>query len=403
MNKDLLVKVLSIQSGINEDSAINKFIFEYLSGMDGVSVSTDSYGNIYAKKGEGKNGYKCMVSHTDTVHTICKNRKIYLFEDTLFAMASSNSRYRESDIVQVGVGGDDKCGVYACIQAMSDFDDIKTVFFRFEETGCNGSNNSDMKFFDDCNFVFQLDRRGSGDFITFTNGVECASAKFIEDSKSIYTDFGFSHIGGVSTDIGALKKKGLKVSAANISSGYYDPHSSFETVNIKALENSYNMVSEFFNKFGNVRYDHERTVYKLTSGVTQMKRKVKNVLSSNFFTRALDSLNGVVVEYESTFNKFVEIGNSGYYDLISDEYIEVDGAVCPECGCIGSVSYITHDNYAYCGEKDCYSEIEDDGEIIRKIELTDNGIVYVKSRVLNKWIKKSSAVYSVDLESYIKK
>ena len=62
MNKDLLVKVLSIQSGINEDSAINKFIFEYLSGMDGVSVSTDSYGNIYAKKGEGKNGYKCMVS-----------------------------------------------------------------------------------------------------------------------------------------------------------------------------------------------------------------------------------------------------------------------------------------------------------------------------------------------------
>jgi putative aminopeptidase FrvX len=409
INKDLLIKVLSIQSTVKEDKLINEFIEKYLSKIDGVSIEKDSFGNIYATKGSGENGYKCIVSHTDTVHQMCKNRKIYIFEDTLFAIAEKErTAYNQSDICQVGVGGDDKCGVYACLQAMSDFDNIKSVFFRFEETGCNGSSAANMKFFKDCNMVLQLDRKGSSDFITHTNGLTIASDKFKKDSSEIYTKYGFSPNYGTSTDVGALKRNGLEVSAANISSGYFEPHSGFETVNIKVLDNTYLMISDIFNTMGNTRYDHKKEVvtyipssrYALPAGKSKRKNKV---LESNFFTRTLLKMNAVEVSGKEQSLMFEEILESGYYNLIRDEYIEVEKAVCPECGKIGDIAYMTYDNFTFCNEKECNAEIEDYGEIIKNIELEDNGTIYVLCRLYNRWIKKSDAVYVESIESYIKK
>ena len=100
---------------------------------------------------------------------------------------------------------------------------------------------------------------------------------------------------------------------------------------------------------------------------------------------------------------FEEILDSGYYNLIRDEYIEVEKAVCPECGKIGDIAYMTYDNFTFCNEKECNAEIEDDGEIIKNIELEDNGTIYVLCRLYNRWIKKSDAVYVESIESYIKK
>ena len=66
---------------------------------------------------------------------------------------------------------------------MREFDNIKSVFFRFEETGMNGSSNANMDFFEDCNFVVQCDRKGSTDFITHTNGIKTASTEFLMGCK----------------------------------------------------------------------------------------------------------------------------------------------------------------------------------------------------------------------------
>ncbi len=61
-----------------------------------------------------------------------------------------------------GIGGDDKVGVYTCLNALfqEGIESVKVSFFRNEEIGCIGSKAADMKWFEDVNWVCQLDRRG---------------------------------------------------------------------------------------------------------------------------------------------------------------------------------------------------------------------------------------------------
>ena len=46
---------------------------------------------------------------------------------------------------------------------------MKVVFFREEETGCKGSSEAVMSFFDDVRFVIQPDRKGNSDPVSYTH------------------------------------------------------------------------------------------------------------------------------------------------------------------------------------------------------------------------------------------
>jgi putative aminopeptidase FrvX len=46
-----------------------------------------------------------------------------------------------------GIGGDDKCGVYACLELLKELPNLKAAFFVSEETGCHGSKKADPNFF----------------------------------------------------------------------------------------------------------------------------------------------------------------------------------------------------------------------------------------------------------------
>jgi hypothetical protein len=56
-----------------------------------------------------------------------------------------------------GIGGDDKCGVFACLTLLKELPNLKAAFFVSEETGCHGSRMADSKFFKNVGYGIQFD------------------------------------------------------------------------------------------------------------------------------------------------------------------------------------------------------------------------------------------------------
>ena len=108
---------------------------------------------------------------------------------------------------------------------------MKVAFFQDEEVGCQGSKQCDIKFFQDCTFIFQGDRNHKkNDFINRTNGINVMTPEFMEASKPIMEKFGYAHNTGSITDVGALLIGGAGCCAANIACGYHNAHRDTEIV-----------------------------------------------------------------------------------------------------------------------------------------------------------------------------
>lgn len=242
----LLKKLYEISSPSGKEQVMRSFIKSLLSGMK-VNFTEDKVGNIYATKGESDT-YPCIVCHTDEVHKHhAKGFCVVEANGIIFGLD-------KDDMTFEGIGADDKNGIWVCLKALNDFDVLKCAFFVSEEVGCIGSSNADMAFFNDCRFVLQCDRRGNNDFIINASGTELCSAEFVE-AIGIH-NFGYEVERGLMTDVMTLKDNGLKVSACNISCGYYNPHSSNEITNIADLRNCYALVSHIITTLTDV-YPHE--------------------------------------------------------------------------------------------------------------------------------------------------
>lgn len=191
------------------------FITSYLDHID-VDYWTDELGNIYATKGAAEH-YPCLVAHTDEVHRNKPKgyRPINFKGEVVFGY----DIYRKNF---VGIGADDKNGIWICLKMLKRATALKCVFFVQEEVGRIGSGRCDMSFFDDCRFVLQCDRKGDSDFITSIDGTDLCSDEFLTDALG--RSYGYSQGYGLVTDVYTLKRRGLKVSCANISCGYYNPH-----------------------------------------------------------------------------------------------------------------------------------------------------------------------------------
>ena len=202
---------------------MRKFVKWYIrTNIPEATITTDQIGNIYVTKGEADT-YPCLAAHLDQVQRLhSKDFEAIETRDIIIGFSRKNKR-------QEGLGADDKVGVWINLKCLLKFDHLKAVFFVGEETGCVGSGKCDMTFFDDCRFVIQCDRRNGNDLITTIGGwTQLCSPEFIKD---IHPElFGYKEEQGLITDVGELKERGLKVSAINLSCGYYEPHTDREFV-----------------------------------------------------------------------------------------------------------------------------------------------------------------------------
>lgn len=228
-NKELLLQTVNVQTCSEDETRMVQYIKDFLN-FSRIPYTVDKVGNILATKGNA-DLYKCVACHMDTVHDIYDGWQVHEDGGILSASAIINGSRQ-----QVGTGGDDKVGVFIALSMLSIFDDIKVAFFTQEEIGCIGSRAVDMTWFDDCSFIFQADRRGNTEVITNDCNGQLVSEEFLSLIKPHMDAYNLVEGRGSLTDVSTMKGNGLEICVCNIFAGYYNAHTSKETINIYDVE-----------------------------------------------------------------------------------------------------------------------------------------------------------------------
>lgn len=251
MNVKLLEKCLKLQAESNNNEQ-QQAIFDAVAKMipDNCTITYDTYGNMYIVKGVA-DIYPCVVAHVDQVHKYCADFNVIKTGDVFLAFDPTAGR-------QVGVGGDDKCGIYLTIRALQDFPACKVVLFKNEEVGCKGSAACNIDFFSDVSFIIQGDRKhNEHDCINHTNGVQTTSSAFEASAKHILAAHGYSFAKGSCTDIGELVCRDVGCCTMNLACGYFGAHTASEIVRVSLLAKCEEFMFAMFHELGHTRWEHK--------------------------------------------------------------------------------------------------------------------------------------------------
>lgn len=258
---DELLKLLAIPSHTGHCDLMYNYILDY-GNSHGWLMESDKTGNLYATKGQSVT-YPCVVSHMDTVHRIKEGGITPVLIDGKIIGINPF----QMDLT--GIGGDDKCGIWACIHNLTVLPACKAAFFVDEERGCVGSGACDISWFADCRYVLQADRRGNTDFVTDIYG-PLSSDSFLSAVAPIIKDYGYKHSDGMMTDVRELRDQKIGLSLANMSAGYWNPHSDREYIDVHDLSNVCAMMQEIFEKVTDVfPFEHKPKVYITTGGTAK--------------------------------------------------------------------------------------------------------------------------------------
>ena len=287
------------------------------------------------------------------------------------------------------------------ITRVEGFDNIKAVFFRFEEGGCIGSNKAEMDFFKDSNFILQCDRKGNDDFVTKINSTKLASEEFESAIADTIKKYNYKKESGLTTDVWALKKKGVSCSCANMSCGYYSPHSDRESISIKDVDNCQNMVWSIFTQFGDTRFEHKyEPIEYIPYGTYGQRSRFSYRSEKNFFTKEIQfEIEELETEPESEI--FTEYQEKGVYKLTRncDLYIENFGKGKYSESPI-DVLFCSLGGYFENFSLRIPETITDEPEIYQIAEIEDKEIDYVYDRYTNCWYKKEDARWDTIQKTY---
>lgn len=192
-----------------------------------------------------------LVAHMDTVHSqrvhdICKS------DDGNILMSPQ------------GIGGDDRCGVFALVQAYHAAQIKPWLLFTCnEEVGglgakkfCLAHNHHQLpNQLDQLKFLIELDRKGSDDAVYY----RCAN----HDFESYITGKGFQTAQGSFSDISLIAPE-LGIAAVNLSCGYHNPHTLHEYINRSELNFTIQKVIEVVSD--SVKHDSPKFEYVASSG-----------------------------------------------------------------------------------------------------------------------------------------
>lgn len=192
-----------------------------------------------------------LIAHLDTVHQnpvqqICKT------ENGNILMSPQ------------GIGGDDRCGVYALVKTY-EMSPIKPwlLFTCDEEIGGIGARmfctdhigNKLPKEVDKLKLLIEIDRKGKNDAVYY----DCDNQNF----EKYITNKGFKTAYGSFSDISYIAPE-LGIAAVNLSSGYYNAHTLHEHINRKYLNSTIQKVTEIVadaTKSNFLKYEYVKKVH----------------------------------------------------------------------------------------------------------------------------------------------
>ena len=169
-----------------------------------------------------------LVAHLDTVHQTPP--QVFNYEGGGEVVSSPT-----------GVGGDDRCGVYAVLQIINKVN-CSVLFTEGEECGLIGAKkfiSHDIINTLNFNYIIELDRKGYNQAVFY----DLNNPEF---EKFITKEYFVKDVGS-SSDIKAIAPK-LNVAAVNLSCGYYLAHTKNEFIDLEALENSILEVVKLLNR-----------------------------------------------------------------------------------------------------------------------------------------------------------
>lgn len=264
-NYELLKKVLSVPTKTFKEDQMIQFLTEWLVEND-IPHFIDDMGSIYATKQTGDVEYfPCVVAHTDTVHNLDSINIVEMELPNEQGELKLGLKAFNDLNFPTGIGGDDKCGVYICLEMLKQLPNVKAAFFVAEETGCHGSKNADKNFFSNVGYVLQFDAPGNSMVSEYCMGTKLFDKKseFFEKCDKVLTE-GFNKRNKYEshpyTDVYALKNQ-FDFSCINFATGYYNYHSKNEYVIIEDVFNSLEIGKKMISDLGNKKY-HQKVEKK---------------------------------------------------------------------------------------------------------------------------------------------
>lgn len=255
MRVELLNQLLLLPSPSHREHAVVEFIVRHVESLgprSGVRCSVDAHNNVYMVKGDAAR-LPCVAAHIDTVHRRAPAR-IVQHGGLLVGFDEAGHR--------TGIGGDDKAGVFICLELLERFDDIAVVLFAAEEVGCIGSRNAAPDFFERVGYVIEFDCPGRG-LVSYSSG---GMRLFENDSDFISTALPVMCRHGVLnwqhhpfSDVKVIVGK-FGLSCLNVSAGYYNWHRHDEFVKLSDVEHALAFGTDLLRALGNRRYDFDRSL-----------------------------------------------------------------------------------------------------------------------------------------------
>ena len=230
----LLKEVLSVPTKTYQEDLMVQFLVNWLT-ENNIEHFVDEHKNVYATKQESSElsedfYFPCVVAHTDTVHNIDTiNVHEEMLPNTQGELKLSYKAYNNQD-KPTGIGGDDKCGVFACLTLLKELPYLKAAFFVSEETGCHGSLKAKEEFFTNVGYGIQFDAPEN----VLTEGMVNENMQYMVHPY---------------TDVYALRGK-FDFSCINFSIGYYNYHTSSEYVVVEDVFNGINMGRKMIKNLG---------------------------------------------------------------------------------------------------------------------------------------------------------
>jgi tripeptide aminopeptidase len=279
MEKDitLLKEVLSVPTKTYQEELMIDFLVDWLT-KNNIDHKVDEFGNVYAIKQESllippDFYFPCVISHTDTVHNIDTiNIREEILPNAQKELKPSLKAYNDFN-KPTGIGGDDKCGVFACLTLLKELPYLKAAFFVSEETGCHGSKKADENFFKNVGYAIQFDAPENW-MITekcFGQILFDRETEFFSTVNLILTEGmdneSMKYMVHPYTDVYALRTK-FDFSCINFSIGYYNYHTANEYVVIDDVFNGIDMGRKMIEKLGyNLHYKKSENMDPFTRKV----------------------------------------------------------------------------------------------------------------------------------------
>ena len=258
-----LKEVLEIPSYSGMEDLVVEFIVDFCKKHN-FDHYVDKHKNVYVTKGKVKKGefYPCVVAHTDTVHwdqkdMILNRQKIDIKEEKLRGKVKLVGWNNQTNS-PTGIGGDDKVGVYICLNMLLEFDTIKAAFFVKEEIGMQGSKHADAKFFKNVGYAIQFDGPTRNWFSKTLMGKSLWDQDFITDVKPLLESYGVDNFSiDPFTDVLQLVEK-FDFCCSVFPTGYYNQHSKYEYVIPEETEECYQLGKESIQKLGLRKYTFKK-------------------------------------------------------------------------------------------------------------------------------------------------